>query len=115
MGNPIVHFEIAHQDAPALHEFYSGIFEWSVDTDNPMGYGMVNTGDAVQGGIGGVPDASYPGHLTFYVQVADIDSKLQEIEKAGGKVAMPKMAIPGGPMIAHFLDPAGHLVGLTEG
>ena len=41
MGQPVVHFEIAGKDGPALQSFYSQLFEWEIDTNNPMGYGVV--------------------------------------------------------------------------
>jgi predicted enzyme related to lactoylglutathione lyase len=36
MGCPVIHFEIAGQDAKKLQQFYSELFDWKIDADNPM-------------------------------------------------------------------------------
>lgn len=49
MGMPVVHFEVLGSDAAALQHFYSELFDWTIRTDNPLGYGLVDTG--VEGSI----------------------------------------------------------------
>ena len=41
MGQPVVHFEIIGKDGEALWRYYSELFGWEIDADNPMNYGMV--------------------------------------------------------------------------
>ena len=41
MGAPVVHFEVMGQDGALLRRFYSELFGWSIDADNPMGYGVI--------------------------------------------------------------------------
>jgi len=48
----------------------------------------------------------------FYVQVGDIDAKLAQIERLGGRTVMKRMAVPDGPTIGQFADPEGNVVGL---
>ena len=36
MGHPVVHFEVIGKDAAALATFYSELFGWEIDTNNPM-------------------------------------------------------------------------------
>jgi predicted enzyme related to lactoylglutathione lyase len=44
MPNPVLHFEImAKGDRKKSQEFYSQLFDWHVDDDNPMNYGVVDT------------------------------------------------------------------------
>lgn len=106
MGNPVVHFEITHKDAGELQHFYAEAFDWKIDTNNSMGYGIVDTGgEGIAGGVGGVPDESYPGHLTFYIQADDLEETLARIEKLGGERTMGPMDVPGGPTLALFKDP----------
>lgn len=114
MGNPVIHFEIVHKDAKQLQAFYADVFGWRIDANNPLEHGMVDTGEGIAGGIGGVPDPSYPGHLTFYVEVEDPQATLDQIEKLAGTTVMGPDEVPGGPTIAQFKDPAGHLIGLTK-
>jgi len=113
MGNPVIHFEVLGPDGPELQAFYSEVFGWKVDTNNPMDYGVVdNGGEGINGGIAGSPDGT--SHATFYVQVDDPQAALDDIEQRGGQVLMPVSEIPGGPTIALFTDPAGNRVGLVK-
>ena len=50
MTAKVTHFEIIGKDGKKLQDFYSQLFEWKVDANNPMSYGMV---DAAQSHIGG--------------------------------------------------------------
>jgi predicted enzyme related to lactoylglutathione lyase len=116
MGNPVVHFEIVNKDHKALVDFYSGVFDWSTNPIEGMPYTGIDTdpGARPTGGIGAPPEG-YPGHVTFYVLVDEIDAKLKEIESKGGKTVQPKMDVPNGPTIALFADPAGNTIGLLQG
>jgi predicted enzyme related to lactoylglutathione lyase len=114
MTQPVVHFEVVGPDAKSLQGYYSSLFDWKIDANNPMNYGMVEAGEGgIAGGVGPSPD-SQP-HVTFYVQVPDLQAALDKAEKLGGKTATPPMDVPGGPSIAHFTDPAGNMVGLVKG
>ena len=37
MGNPVVHFEIMGGDGERLKGFYSDLFGWKIDSNNPIG------------------------------------------------------------------------------
>jgi hypothetical protein len=113
MAQPVVHFEVLGKDGKKLQEFYGKLFDWNVDANNPMQYGIVAGGD---GGIGGGVAASQDGKpfVTFYVNVPDVAEALKQAESLGGKTVMPPMAVPGGPEIAQFSDPEGNVIGLTK-
>jgi predicted enzyme related to lactoylglutathione lyase len=113
MPNPVVHFEILAKDSKKAQDFYRQMFDWKIDADNPMGYGMVEPGE---GGIGGGVGQTtlMVGHITFYVEVDDLDAYLKKVESLGGKTMLKPTAVPGGPSVALFVDPEGHLVGLTQ-
>ena len=90
MGQPVVHFEVIGKDGAALRSFYSGLFGWEIDANNPMNYGTVqrdgNTapdGTGIGGGIGQGPDG-YEGHVTFYIAVPDVEAALAKAESLGG-------------------------------
>ena len=52
--------------------------------------------------------------VTFYVEVEDIDAKLEEAVERGAKVVIPVIAIPGMVTFATFSDPEGNCVGLVS-
>ena len=111
MGNPTMWFEVAGRDREALKDFYSQLFEWKLTDMDEMPYTGIDTGgEGIPGGIGAAPDG-HPGHVTFYVQVDDIEAALAKAEALGGKRAMGPMDIPSG-QIALFADPEGHTIGL---
>jgi predicted enzyme related to lactoylglutathione lyase len=41
MGQPVVHFEVIGKDGEKLIGFYSDLFGWNIDANNPMNYGVV--------------------------------------------------------------------------
>ena len=41
MGQPVVHFEVIGKDGARMQSYYSELFGWKIDTNNPMGYGIV--------------------------------------------------------------------------
>jgi hypothetical protein len=114
MGNPVVHFEITAKNIERLHDFYSKVFGWKIDANNPFKYGMTDTGTGT-GINGGIGETTGNGHVTIYIQVPSIDDALKQVVAAGGKIAMAKADVPGGPTLAQFNDPAGYLIGLIQG
>jgi predicted enzyme related to lactoylglutathione lyase len=113
MSSPLVHIEVVGKDGKKLQEFFTGLFGWEINADNPMNYGVFNLSDQVGGGIGPAPEG-YDGHATFYIGVDDVAAALKKAESLGGKTVMEASAVPGGPTIGQFTDPEGHLVGLFQ-
>jgi predicted enzyme related to lactoylglutathione lyase len=111
----VVHFEIVGKDQRVLEDFYKDVFGWKI-TPMMEGYSLVDTMSKPGFGIGGAIGSGEEArrHLTFYVSVADIDSALAAIEAKGGKGSFGPQPIPDGRMIAGFLDPEGHLIGLVQ-
>lgn len=115
MGQPVVHFEIAGKDGKKLQDFYAKLFDWRIDADNPMNYGIVDTQG--EGGIGGGVTATQdnlPQYVTVYVQVDDPQAYLDKIESAGGKTIVAVTEIPDMVTFALFADPEGNVVGLVK-
>jgi uncharacterized protein len=117
MPNPVVHFEVIGEDGTKLQEFYSTVFAWKINADNPMSYGMVS-GDTEHGGIGGgisggAGDGGGRG-VTFYIEVASLEDTLKQVEQGGGRTVMSPDDVPGGPRMAQFEDPQGNRIGLVE-
>ena len=86
-----------------------------------MGYGMVdrdeNTnadGVGIGGGIMGAPEG-YDGHVTFYVEVPDVEEALASAERLGGARMMGPDKVMDGLIIGLFTDPEGHTIGVMSG
>jgi uncharacterized protein len=111
---PVTHFEINAQDAPATQKFYSDLFGWGIDANNPDNYGMIDTknkGTGINGGIG----ASQQGRswVTFYVECDDPAATLAKVERLGGRRVMEPMKSMN-VTYALFADPEGNVIGLAK-
>ena len=114
MSNPIVHVEVLGEDAEALQSFYRDAFDWQMLPSGPD-YAMAHPGveGGINGGVGASPEGG-EGHVTFYVEVGDLEATLGRIEGLGCRRLARPMDVPEGPRIAMFADPEGHVVGLIE-
>ncbi|HYV14974.1 MAG TPA: VOC family protein [Conexibacter sp.] len=120
MGQPVVHFEIIGQDAEKLGRYYSQLFGWDVDANNEMKYGMVqreanltSEGVGIGGGIAAGPPG-YEGHVTFYVEVPDVEATLAQAERLGGTRLMGPETVMDRMILGHLRDPEGHIVGIIQ-
>jgi uncharacterized protein len=121
MGQAVVHFEIAGKDPEKLQSYFSELFDWDIDADNEFKYGIVaregNTnsdGIGIGGGISGGPEG-YDGHVTFYVEVPDVEAALAKAESLGGTRVMGPDDVMEGLTIGLFTDPEGHVIGVMNG
>jgi hypothetical protein len=112
-GHAVTHFEIVGNDPDGLQAFYAGAFGWEMQASVP-GYAMALAGEGgIHGGVGTLPGPAR-SHVTVYVDSDDPASDLERIESLGGTTVLPATEIPGGPTIALFADPEGHVVGLAK-
>ncbi|NND04573.1 MAG: hypothetical protein HKN91_17495 [Acidimicrobiia bacterium] len=121
MASPIVHVEVRGLDSSELREFYAEVFGWR--RDEALSYGDYSVGLIGNGELtaatGAVADWQ-ANSATFYIQVDDIDSTIELIERLGGQAIMPKQVGPDDFPSRHinvftkFIDPAGNVVGLVE-
>jgi len=111
MGNPVVHIEIPVTDFQKAKDFYSKIFRWKINYIPAMNYAMFDPGTPPRGGFIKVDKITKGGPL-IYIQVDDIEKKLKEIEKAGGRTMKKKSEIPQTGWEATFTDISGNVLGL---
>ena len=69
-------------------------------------------GAGIGGGIGVGPDG-YDGHVTFYVEVPDVEAALAGRDPRRVTLFGPEV-VTEGVELGHFADPEGHLVGLVK-
>lgn len=117
MPNPIVHFEIMGKDGKKLQKFYAQLFGWTIDSNNPMNYGLTKTkvGETgIDGGIGQVDQNMPHPYITCYAAVKDIKASLDTVVQLGGQIVIPETVIPNMVTFAMFKDPEGNMFGIVK-
>ena len=120
MGRPVVHFEITGKDGAKLQRYYSELFDWEIDANNPMGYGIIDRqqnltdeGIGIGGGVSTGPEG-YGGHVTVYVDVPDVEAALAKAEELGRTRMMGPEQVMEDLVIGLFNDPEGHVIGVMN-
>lgn len=114
----IVHFDVPAEDLERASKFYTDLFGWKIERmPGPMEYYGIMTEDlngrpALSGGMG----PKQPGDVGMvnYVGVDSVERYIKKVEKAGGKVLMPRTEVPGYGFLAVCVDPEGNKFGLWE-
>ncbi len=117
MANVINWFEIPAKNFNRACGFYSAVMGGDIHVmDNPQGikYGFFpgTVPEAVGGAIvqGDGYEPSGKGSVVYLNGGEDLNVPLARVEKAGGKILMPKTAIGQNGFMAHFLDTEGNRV-----
>jgi predicted enzyme related to lactoylglutathione lyase len=112
----IIHFEIPAANPERAAEFYRKALNWKIEKYiGGFDYWLITTGEDKEPGING----AIIWNKTFKtivnsVGVPSIDEALQKIVDAGGKVVMPKGAVPGMGYVAYASDTEGNVFGLFQ-
>ena len=116
-----VHFEIHASDPSKLVDFYSDVFGWKITHLPEMSYWLIETGtgEGINGGLmkrhGPKPVADNPVNaFVCSMEVESVDDAMARALKAGGVIALPKMAIPGVGYQAYVKDPDENIIGLHQ-
>ena len=86
-------------------------YSWLTNTIDPE-EGVARIG--IGGGVGQGPEG-YAGHVTFYVEVPDVEASLAQAESLGGERVMGPEKIMEGVEIGQFRDPQGNVIGVIKG
>jgi predicted enzyme related to lactoylglutathione lyase len=113
--NRVVHFEIGAQEPDRCAKFFTDVFGWKIEKwDGPKPYWLATTGRTggvgINGGILRHPDGA--ARTLNTIQVDSIEQTIEAVTRAGGKLAMPKMAIPGVGWLAYCTDTEGGMFGI---
>lgn len=116
MANPVVHWELWSADPERISKFFEDVFEWKVQHIPELDYRMVETGGegGINGGIMKPQDGPWPGNLALYIDVDDLASYRDRIVKAGGKIIVERMEVPGMGAYSLFADPDGRVSGMWQ-
>jgi predicted enzyme related to lactoylglutathione lyase len=111
----VVHFELAADDPERAVQFYRTVFGWEIEKwTGPMDYWLIMTGPEGEPGIdGGLGKRDDPGqHTTNTIDVDSVDEYVKKVVANGGKVVVPKHAVPGVGYLAYCTDTEGNVFGM---
>ncbi len=118
--NTISYFEIQSSDPARDILFYETVFGWNFYREEslPIEYYRIETA-GMHGGLLKRPAAVPPPHsgtnaFTCSIEVENFDQVSELIQEIGGKIAMPKFAIPGKCWQGYFTDPDNNTFGIFE-
>ncbi len=120
MKNAINWFEIPVKHFDRAKKFYETVMGVKIDIMPPqpkmkMKYGMFPY-DTKNAGIGGAIvesegyEPSSKGSVVYLNGGDDLSKPLAKVEKAGGKIIMPKTSLGPNGFMAHFIDTEGNRV-----
>lgn len=106
MPHPVTQFQILAKDPTAVAAFFSRVFGWKVDADNPLGYRRIDTGSSkgIQGGIWPAPPQA-PDFVQLFIEVEDVAAAVAKSQREGATVIVPPSVLPEGDEMAVLLAP----------
>ena len=112
----IVHYEIPARNPANLSKFYAKVVGWKFsDSGMPnMKYLLIKTSKSSDLPSGGMYKKFGRSSPTTYVAVKDIDASVVKLKKNGGKVMVPKQAVPGMGWSVVAKDPEGNWLGFFQ-
>jgi predicted enzyme related to lactoylglutathione lyase len=115
MSNPVMQFQFLSTAPDDTARFYSSLFGWTVDADNPLGYREISTGssEGIQGGIWPAPSQA-AAFVQLFIRVEDVKTCVRKAEGMGAKLIIPPASLPAGGELAVLHDPLGIPFGVIK-
>ena len=118
----ITHFEIHAKDPQRAIKFYQNIFSWKFSKwEGPDEYWLISTGPEEEPGINGglvrrrgEIDGTAVIAFVCTIEVASVDKTAIGVEANGGKIVLPKSAIPGVGWMASCKDTEGNIFSIMQ-
>ncbi|MDI7742563.1 VOC family protein [Lysinibacillus fusiformis] len=122
----VIHFEIHVDDMNRAKKFYEEVFHWGFEDWSDyagMPYFGAVTGEEGHLGINGAlikrqgasPELGQSVNgFVCTLGVDDYDATEKKILEYGGKVVLPKYALPGMAWQGYYLDTEGNIVGIHQ-
>ena len=112
----IVWFEIPADDLKRAQSFYGKLFGWKIGPIPGMpDYLHIDTGGPDASPDGGMMARKHPQQaITNYVIVPSVAMAATKVKKLGGKICVPKTAVPGMGSFVVCLDTEGNQFALWE-
>jgi uncharacterized protein len=114
----IVWFEIPADDVQRAKKFYGELFGWKIEKfpGAAMEYWHIDTGGSDDTPDGGLMKRQSPQQqgITDYIGVPSVDEYAAKVQKLGGKICMPKTAVPQMGYFVICQDPENNAFALWE-
>jgi predicted enzyme related to lactoylglutathione lyase len=118
--NTVGYFEIQSSSPARELAFYKAIFAWNFVRQEsvPIEYYQIET-NSINGGLlkrpaALPPDGTGTNAFVCSIQVENFDWTADLIMQQGGRIAMPKFAVPGRCWQGYFLDADHNVFGIFE-
>jgi uncharacterized protein len=123
--NSVAHFEIYADDPDKLSEFYTSLFDWTIEPMAGMDYRLVKTVETdakgmptqtggINGGMLKRPAGYDPHAWVNYVNVDSVDASVERAQKLGARLTKGKAPVPGMGWFAMLIDPQGNNFALWQ-
>jgi len=122
--NSVVHFEIYEDENGKLRQFYTSLFDWTIQQMPGVDYGLIQTVETDEKGMPSKPGGinggimkrppGYEGAWINYVNVESLDASVERAQKLGAKVMKGRSAVPGMGWFAILSDPQGNPFALWQ-
>jgi uncharacterized protein len=123
--NSVAHFEIYADDPDTLGQFYTSLFDWTMERVPNRDYRLIKTVETDEKGMptqtGGINGglmkrpAGYEGRAWVnYVNVDSLETSTRRAEELGAKVMKGKSPVPGMGWFAMLIDPQGNPFALWQ-
>jgi uncharacterized protein len=112
----VTFFEIGVDQAARAKRFYEGVFGWKMTKwEGPVDYWLISTGEGEPGIDGAILPRRMPTETTTNtVSVPNLDKAVASVIKHGGKLVVPKVAVPTMGWLAYCQDTEGNVFGLMQ-
>lgn len=118
----VTHFEIHADNPERAVKFYTSVFGWKVEKwQGPIDYWLITTGKHQPGIDGAIARRQQPlvgkdGMLGYLctMDVDSVDAYAEKVAANGGKVIVPKTAVPGIGWYAQCTDTEENMFGLMQ-
>lgn len=112
----VVHFEFGADKPERAVKFYEKVFGWKIEKwEGPADYWLIMTGgekeSGIDGGMGKKEDIAAPVNT---IDVPSLDEYMKKVKAGGGKITVPKQAVPGVGWMCYFKDPEGNQWGMMQ-
>lgn len=115
MDGAVSRWQIISKDPESSARFYSSVFGWTIDSNNPLGYRELSAKDkgGIDGGIWPCPPEGRP-MVQLFVETSDLEATLRRATKFGAQVIIPPQLLPQGERMSVLVDPEGIPFGLFQ-